>query len=528
MTQTAAARYAQLAQRRQPVLERARDNALLTIPRLVPLEGMTENDHFPMPHQSTGARVVNNLTNKESVTLLPPGSSFFRHKLTAKVEKELAEKHGENAPTEIESALVADEKAVTEYIEYTGMRPSIIEAIKQKIVAGNALLKVKEKGGIRLYKLPQYCIVRSPTGEFIEIVVKEAVAIDALPDSIRESVRAMVANELKQAAETKKTPPATDIVDVYTHVKRVGDRVTDYQEVKGRKIPGSTGDYPADESPWIPLRFYRVDGEDYGRSLVEEYYGYLYNLEVITKAIAEAAEQSAKVVWLVDPNGVTKLKALTEAKSGDFVSGLAKDVEALQMQKHADLSVAMQFAARLTEQIEAIFLVNPTAQTQGRDRVTREEIRFLINEQNTNHAGSFSLQAQELLLPLVRGVRASMVRQNLVSRLPSEQVKTTIVTGLEALGRNAELNKLDDFLQPIIRDFGPQAAERYVNMNEYMLRRANAIGLDARLIKTTDQIAQEDQQAQQQALLEKATPNAVTQVGKAITQGQSVNGRQQA
>ena len=36
-------------------------------------------------------------------------------------------------------------------------------------------------------------------------------------------------------------------------------------------IPKTQGSFPIDKSPYIPLRFNRVDGEDYGRGYVEEY-----------------------------------------------------------------------------------------------------------------------------------------------------------------------------------------------------------------------------------------------------------------
>ena len=35
----------------------------------------------------------------------------------------------------------------------------------------------------------------------------------------------------------------------------------------------SPKEYPIDKSPWLPLRYTRIDGEDYGRGFVEEYIG---------------------------------------------------------------------------------------------------------------------------------------------------------------------------------------------------------------------------------------------------------------
>ena len=43
--------------------------------------------------------------------------------------------------------------------------------------------------------------------------------------------------------------------------------------------PGSEGQYKKDLMPWIALRMVHLDGEDYGRSFVEEYLGDLKSLE---------------------------------------------------------------------------------------------------------------------------------------------------------------------------------------------------------------------------------------------------------
>ena len=61
-------------------------------------------------------------------------------------------------------------------------------------------------------------------------------------------------------------------------------------------IPKSQGSFPIDKSPYIPLRFNRVDGEDYGRGYVEEYYGDLKSLEGLTRAIVEGVQKF--YLWL--------------------------------------------------------------------------------------------------------------------------------------------------------------------------------------------------------------------------------------
>ena len=70
--------YQKLARDRQPYIDRAIKNAKLTIPALFPKEGTTGNTDFETPWQSVGARGVDNLSAKLSLSLFPPNERFFR------------------------------------------------------------------------------------------------------------------------------------------------------------------------------------------------------------------------------------------------------------------------------------------------------------------------------------------------------------------------------------------------------------------------------------------------------------------
>src|SRR5690554_6075142 len=88
-----------------------------------------------------------------------------------------------------------------------------------------------------------------------------------------------------------------DDVELFTWIKRDGtDKFKVHQEVNKTKVPGSEGSYKASECPWIPLRLVRIDGEDYGRSYVEEYFGDLRSLEGLSQAIVEGSAAAAKVL----------------------------------------------------------------------------------------------------------------------------------------------------------------------------------------------------------------------------------------
>jgi hypothetical protein len=105
-------------------------------------------------------------------------------------------------------------------------------------------------------------------------------------------------------------------------------------------------------------------------------------------------------------------------------------------------------------------------------------------------------------------------------KMPKDTVKPTIVTGMEALGRGQDLNKLAQFLQ-YLQPLGPQVIASEMNIDDYIDRLGASLGIDTGgLIKSAEQKAQEQQQMmeaqqaqQQQAMMadvaSKAAPEAV-------------------
>ena len=83
---------------------------------------------------------------------------------------------------------------------------------------------------------------------------------------------------------------------------------------------------------------------------------------------------------------------------------------------------------------------------------------------------------------------------------------------MEALGRGHDLRKLDLFIKGMAEALGPEVLSQYVNLQDYIKRRATALGIDTEgLIKTEEQIAQEMQQAQLQQVMQQAGPEAINE-----------------
>jgi Autographiviridae portal protein len=499
-------RYEILSTYRIPYLNRAFDCAELTLPFLLPRYGHSSTTVLPTPFQSVGARGVNHLSSKLLISLFPPNTPIFKMMMDEGTIAEMeAEKGGEeeakNLRTEFDKAFGKIERIVMSEVEASGDRTVLAEALKHLLVVGNSLLH-QAKEGLRAFPLNQFVTRRDPAGNVLEIILKEEVDPIVLP----EVIRAAITSSSKAYSDKKSVP-------LFTYVARTKTEWITYQEVNGTIIEKTRGSYPLDRNPWIPLRFNRINGEDYGRGYVEEYIGDFTSLENLTAAIVQGAAAASKVLFLVKPNSTTKVKVLSKTPNGGFASGNAEDVTVLRLDKAQDFATAKALRDDFISQLSYAFLLNTAIQREA-ERVTAEEIRFMAEELEQTLGGFYSIMSIELQLPYIQVKMDGLQRKGKLPKLPKGSVRPTIVTGLEALGRGNDRNKLVRFLQTLSAALGPDAVAVYVNVSEVISRLAIADGIDTKnLIKTEDQVAQAQQQQQMMAMVEKLGPNAITAFG---------------
>ena len=272
MHQSAQSIYTSCEGHRYQYVDRARQCSTLTLPYVMPDEGFGAHSRLNTPFQGVGARGVNNLSSKLLLALLPPNAPFFR------LNVDLFALQQEGAPpevvTEIESSLQQIEEAVMDEISRESYRTGIHEALKQLIVTGNALVYIPDEGGLRVFRLDRYIVKRDPMGNVTTIATKETLSYKTLTDEMKAVVG---------------EGDVSENVNLYTAIVLDGDQWRIFQDINGNPVPNSEGTYAKDKNPFIPLRFTRIDGEDYGRGYVEEYLGDLQSLEKLTQAIVEGS-----------------------------------------------------------------------------------------------------------------------------------------------------------------------------------------------------------------------------------------------
>jgi hypothetical protein len=492
--QSAASRYSKLASDRTIFLDTARDCAALSVPYLLTPTGVVNGQKLPTPWQSMGAKGVNVMASKLMLSLFPVNATFFKLQINDG-KLSLDPSLSAAVKSEIDLSLSKMERVVMQNIAESQDRVILHQAMKHLIVTGNALVYMGSKG-VKLYPLDRFVVVRDGEGNPTEVVTVESIDRQFLPAEFQTEQ----ARNVNDVADNTSAP-SVDVtvgeneVAVYTWAKLKDGQWRWRQEAEGKILPDSLGKAPKNTTPWLPLRFNVVDGEDYGRGRIEEYLGDLKSLEGLMQAMVEGSAAAAKVVFLVSPAATVKPSTLAKAGNGAIIQGRAEDVTAVQVSKQADFSSAYQMIQSLTQRLSEAFLILTVRQSE---RTTAEEIRATQQELNEQLGGIYGNLTVELVRPYLQRKLFTLQRSKELPQLPKGIVYPTIIAGLEGIGRGQDRESLMMFLQTISQALGPEAMAQYIDPEEAVKRLAAAQGIDTlKLVKTADMRQQEQQKAQQ-------------------------------
>ncbi len=493
--QSAAGRYARLASDRTIFLDTARECARLSLPYLLTPTGVINGQHLPTPWQSIGAKGANVMASKLMLSLFPVTATFFKLQIN---DGKLASDPNLDAriKSEIDLSLSKMERVIMQHVAESQDRVILHQAMKHLIVTGNVLVYMGSSG-VKLYPLDRFVVVRDGEGQPTEIVTVESINRQFLPEKFKTSKSATNRVDDNTATPSVDVTVGEDEAAVYTWAKLTDGQWRWRQEVDGEIIEDSYGKSPKNTTPWLPLRFNIVDGEDYGRGRIEEYLGDLKSLEGLMQAMVEGSAAAAKVVFLVSPSATVKPSTLAKAGNGAIIQGRQEDVSVVQVAKQADFSTAYQMITQLTQRLSEAFLILTVRQSE---RTTAEEIRATQQELNEQLGGIYGNLTTELLRPYLQRKLFVLQRSNILPKLPKGVVFPTVIAGIEGIGRGQDRESLMMFLQTISQSLGPEAMIRFINPEEAIKRLAAAQGIDPiQLIKTAQERETEMKQQQAQA-----------------------------
>lgn len=522
-TQTAESRWRELDTLRQSHLDTMRQCAMLTLPYVLPPEGFSRHQQLPRPYQGMGSKCVNNLTSKLQLSLFSPNQPYFKFEVDESLINTL-EQQDSTIRDQVLKTMNEQEKMVQSNLERSGYRPVLFQVLKYAVVSGNYLLHQPDEGSPTVYRLDQYVVVRDASGVPTEIILRDQIHISQIPEDMVEDDQNLL--DQLESIKTDQSAPHGSLQDqkeehqfIYTWIKLDKEKYRHHQELQdGRNLPKRfSGWSPKDAPEYLAGRLIGIAGEDYGRSIVEEYLGDFISLEGTERALVKGTACLAKLIYLVDPAGMTNVRRVANAQTGDFVSGRASDITPLSTEKRADFQMAHQLVERLERRLSHAFLLTTGVQRDA-ERVTAEEIRLLSAEIEDSLGGIYSMLSAELQMPILMRQMSILTKQNKLPKLKDDDVRPKIVAGIDGLGRGQDLKKMNLFMQSVqqIAQADPNSLAQldFTGMVRLM---ANYLGLDTDPIFKSPQALQQEQQQKQQQVQQQQMQGAVMDgLGKSI------------
>lgn len=497
-------RYSDLSSTRNNYLDRGQAYSRMTLPYVLPDSTPRTGSANQHGFSSIGAQAVNHLANKLVMSMFPPQASFFKLEFTEEAKSQLKEAGYD--PTELAELLVSAEKKARLFQEKISSRVALVEVMKHLLISGNVLLQIMPgEKPLRAIPLDRYVINRTLDGVILEIITVQEKEFSAYPESVQQALT--VAKRAPRASNEK--------VKLYTYVYRSKEDEGIYEVVQSANsvLLRDKQLIKAEDLPWIPLRWNSAYGEDYGRGLCEDHSGDLFTVEFLSEAIAKGMVLMSDIKYLVRPGSVTDIDELSGSPTGEYIFGNIDDIGVLQLDKYADFTPISNVLAEYKKRLGQAFLLN-SAVRRDAERVTTYELRLDAQELETSLGGVYSLLAQTLQRPF-----AWLLLKRVGFPVPDSMVLPSILTGLEALGRAGDLDKIMQFTEMMqLPQSWPEQLQQRTKFDVFAREVAASLSMEMQWMMSDEEWAQKQQalqqQQQQQMMAEqasKAIPNVIEQ-----------------
>ncbi|KAF1043432.1 MAG: hypothetical protein GAK35_02216 [Herbaspirillum frisingense] len=483
---------------RLPLLTRCEKYAAFTLPTICTPHGYTEqSDELQTDYQSFGAQGTNNLANKLMLALFAPSRPFFRLDIPSTLVQQLMDRGGFNQ-ADLQSKLSVAETNCIKMLDQMGVRPQLYLALKHLIVTGNCLVILGKKDNVplRVLGLKRYTVKRSMSGKVIEIVIHEKVRFDELDSDIQKAL--LKAHPKKYQGFDPSNPATCGEVKYFTWVRWDGTaKYNVSHHVDDMDLPPEfNGSYTDQTLPYRVLTWELHDDNNYGTGLVEQYSGDFAALSALSEAEVKGAILASEFRWLVNPAGSTRPEDIEASDNGAALPGTKDDIVPLVSGTGASMQFVDTVASKYVKRLGSGFLMGSSV-IRDAERVTAEEVRLQANELETSFGGVYSVLAVNFQLPLAYWlVKLSGVK------LEGTAIEPTIITGLDALSRNGDLDNLKLCIQDLAALSGlPPQAQFVLKMDVIARAIFTGRGVDASQYIKSAQEQQADMQSQQQMAL---------------------------
>lgn len=528
----ASAFYNRLASDRDSMLTLARVMAELTIPSLFPPESYKAGDMLPGNNQSLGARCVNNLAGTLMTMGFPPGQPMLKFEaLEYRIREEI--NNDRELWNHILLALAEKEKAHRSRAVSIGLNAVYENALKQLLIAGNVLWQHEDIDEPLYHRMDTYVVLRDRRGNPIAAVLKEEdVVVETLDPDTREWVKRHPSYGGSSDAEDTKTgtgSPYDDTVTFYTCLRLIvedgGTQRWEYwQECLGSMVPDTEVTTDFDKPPMYPHWLIPVYGSNWGLPYAEMYRGDHYAMDNLAKALRDSAAKASLDFLFVDPTGQTDAKELREAENLSVIAGRAQDVTSLENRKSGDYQFITNTADKTEQRLGIAYMLASGFQRKG-ERVTAEEWKQLGAELDRAMGGLYTDLAYRIQRQIVvRFVALHEEEDDQLSSLPKDVIRINVITGRDLAASTSEADLLVETVGTSAQLF-PQEAQKGLSFKAFFERFAAAKGVTPTgLLKDEEQLAQEQQQAQQLALQQALMDKGIGPAAGALAKGAADQG----
>lgn len=467
---------------------RAEDFAKITLPYAIRSDGADKSTTVPFARaQSFCGGLVNNLKSKMGLALLPPSTSSFRFAPSGDTLEEIYPSVDGQANPEKEAlfrSLSAKTSEINNEIEVQQIRSPLFNMISQLLVVGSVVVEKLDKDGMIIHPLKSFAVKLNRRGMAMGICIVEKLYV--LPDGITPK-------------ETKDDYELYTLVDYDSET----NKWIMTQEIDGELV-GKEQTFKDDmDLPFRYLGWQWAAGESYHRPYVEDYYDDMVQLNNLAELLTRGSLASAKVTWLVDERGGrTNKNEIAKSKTGAYLHGKKDDVTVVQAGKNFDFQPAMDREANLKRELSKLFLSNEAA-TRDAERVTAYEVQLMARElESSTLGGIYSAMALGFSKWLVHQIMKEL-------DIDFKAMQVEILTGLDAIGRSQEAQKMDGFMNRVAQ----LGLTQYIDMKELLNRYASFDGINTIGLVKSDAEVKKEQKAQLEANAQATAQNSVA--GKA-------------
>lgn len=483
---TACELWGQMTSGRGTMLDRKQRLAEMTIPSALPDSNYNgQTDALTNGASSLGAQGATNIINKLMLAMFAPGISFLRLDLEAAAKQKFLEQLNLQDDSLLTDVLANGEREAMKTLEQSGSRPHIYEGLAHLVVVGDVLMDLSDTAVISFISVRDYAVKRNRKGKVLRLVFCEKVRVMDLEDEAKTEY-------------TRAQPECRydDEVTIYTVVKWVKGMYRSTVWIEDVQLSTRhSGKWTEENMPYRALTWRLPVGQDYGVSLAEDYANDLVIHDAVSESLADGAVLASQFRWACNPGGMTDPSVVEQGANGSVVPASKGDLSLIFANIGTQLSSVSSVEELYSRRLGRGFLMN-TAVTRNAERVTVEEMRIQANELEGSLGGVYSRLAIDMQGPIARW---SLRRANIA--IKGTKIQPTIITGLDALSRSADLERLLGFLSDVsnLSSLPPEIRMR-LNEGPILSDMAAGRGVDRGKYVASEEVYQQrlQQQAEQQ------------------------------